>query len=459
MKGTTLNPIQILKWWKAGVAIALSTLCAHAFAADFAGEVTRVSKRRTVVTIELRGDTALEAGDKLVVETKDGAAAGTIRKITENGKAIVRLRQPLAESVGVGTDVKLKSEGGSEPSAPVVTAGKKVKLSRGGFKKLYWDEVSYLAAHRRAGTRVDLEVGYLSAAGNSSRKGGSIEEDADFETTDKRLQFSTTAGYIPRGGFGGGLQLAYDDSDREATAEITTEATASVDQDKEETSKQTTELRPYVAYLDRPTTGDLGYGVGLSVPIRMTKQERKITIAGEVGDSSPSETNETGISIDALVGSNTWAVIFGISPGVAGKVKSEGQEDVDREFVQYSAHYECYQPIGNLRVGLTYSNGTDKYPSGDLKEKLVKIATALDFRVASVNVIPLVEYTSIDRTLGDRTGDGSETELGARVALSGKYAPFVSLNLNLRSEDETLRDSRKVERATSGVRVAGGISI
>ena len=220
-----------------------------------------------------------------------------------------------------------------------------------------------------------------------------------------------------------------------------------------------TEFTPYIAFLSRPKTGDLGFGLGIGIPLRTTVAERTVTIASETADSAPATTNESGVSLELQKGTNSWALIVGLTPVLNGKIKQKNAEDVDHKSSEYSVHFETYGLTFKSRAGLVIFSATDDYEDDALKESGYKVSGRLDFRVSTFNVIPYLDYTSMKRTRGDVSGDLSETEIGGRLSWSAVYAPFVALGINLKSEEQTSADDRDVKTDVGGVRLAGGLNI
>lgn len=436
----------------------VAMLAGEAFAQDrtIGGEVLRITSGRTSFMVDLTGDLALENGAEVSLTVDGKQRTGTVKKVTENGNALIRLNKGLPKSVNVGDDVTMTVDKGA-----VVSGDEKegsVKLTKGGFKKAYWDEVSFIAAHRRSGVRADVEVSYLGAQGADKAKGGSANEDTELGVDDKTMTFGGAAGFVGRDGIGGGLLLDYVKTDRTASADVTTASIGATGKDENVRTVAVVDLTPYFAYLSRAKTGDFGYGVGVGVPIRTTTAERKVTINSVEAESDPAKTSEMGPSFEFLAGNNSWAALLGITP-LSGKITQSGAKDVDHKSTEIALNFEKYGKTLSARAGITFLSTEDKYDGATLKDSGQRFSARLDIGMGSFNVVPFLDYTSTKRKIESLDGTFTEMDLGARFAMSGVYAPFVSLGLNSKSGNEKTADGTKVESETSGIRLAGGVNI
>ncbi len=454
--------------WKKWAMLALLSWTgaeAHAESLSVEGEVLKITGKRTGFMIDLVGDLTLEP-EAAVTLTVDGKQrTGKVTKVTDNGRAFIKLNKGLPGSVNVGDTVAMQVESGATAAEPAEPKAGSARLVKGGATKAYWDEISFLAAHRNPGLRTDVAIAYLNGAGAEKSKGGTtasgqnIDDDTEYAVEDKHVNFSGDVGFVSRGGFGGGALLTYDSSERSTSADIDTTATNTTDSDKVETSRKVTELMPYVEYLSRVKTGDIGFGFGIGIPIRNTVAARKVEIAGESDDADPAKTTETGVTLEAMLGNRFGAFILSLTPSLSGKIKQSGQDDVTHTSSEYAFHHETYMKKLKLREGIVLIRSKDDYESDALKDVGYKFQARVDIGMGSFNLIPFIDYLSLKRSRGDLSGKLTELDLGSRFAKAGVYAPFVSLGINRKTEKQTTEDDRDVNASIGGLRVAGGITI
>ena len=153
------------------VSIALPGF-ATAQTTEISGELLRVSKKRTVILVDLAGDTELAEGDGVRLAIEGKTRSGAVRSISDNGNAMVRLTKGLPSTVKVGDTLKMTKEAAAATAEASNSAAKSVRLVKGFRNKAYWDDVSYLATHRRAGARSDIELAYLTKQGARESSGG-----------------------------------------------------------------------------------------------------------------------------------------------------------------------------------------------------------------------------------------------------------------------------------------------
>ncbi len=453
------------KKWALAALLSWSALPALGESLQVEGEVLKITSKRTGFMVDLVGDLTLEKDASVKLNVAGKERTGKVTKVTDNGRAFIKLNKGLPASVKVGDSVAMEVESGASQEEPAAPKEGSARLVKGGASKAYWDEISFLAAHRNPGLRTDVAVAYLNGAGAEKSEGGTaangqaINDDTEYAVEDKHVTFSGDVGHVGRGGFGGGALLTYNSQDRTTSADIDTAATGTTDSDKVETSRKVTKLMPYIEYLDRVKSGDIGFGLGLGIPIRSVVSERKVQIAGEDLDSEPAKTTETGLTIEAMFGNKIGAFILSLTPVLNGTIKQSGEDDVKHTSSEYALHHETYLRKVKIREGIVLINSKDAYDDDALTDKGWKLQVRLDVGMGSFNLIPFLDYQSLKRSRGDLSGKLTELDIGSRFAKAGIYAPFVSLGLNRKSETQTTQDDRDVATSIGGIRLAGGITI
>lgn len=439
-----------------GPGLASFLISAPVLAVPIEGEITKITKGRQSFMVDLAGNATLDNGATVELTIDGKQRTGTVKKVAENGKAFIKLSKGLPKAVNVGDTVQI--DAGTGAAEGTSSAGS-VQLKKGGNNKAYWNEISFLAAHRKPGTRADLELGYLGAQGADKASGGANKENTEYAVTDKHTTFSGGAGWVGRGGVGGGALLNYDSSERAESASIRTAATSTTDSDGTTAGRKVTQIEPYIEYLDRANTGGLGFGGGLGIPIRMTQADRHVKVASVETKFDPAKTTQTGVELEGLVGNDNYAFIIGLTPVLSGKIKQAGEADVDRKSGEYALHYENYGRQLKWRVGVTLGSSEDSYTGSKLTESATKFSGTVDWSLGMVDAIPFLNYTRTSRKRGDASGTFRTTDFGARVAWSGVYAPFVSVSLSNESGDEKNDAGRHSESTVGGFRMAGGLNI
>ncbi len=445
-----------------GTLVAWSWLTGTtAFAVPLEGEIIKITKGRTAVMVDLSGNATVETGAtvKLTVDGKE--RTGTVKKVTDNGNAFLKLNKGLPKNANVGDKVTMDlTSGGSEGDTGKSGAA---LLKKGGANKAYWNEISFLAAHRKPGMRADVAVSYLGGEGSNKTTGGSAKSDVEFAVTDKHTNFSGGAGFVGRGGIGGGILFEYDSADFEESASIKTandgSGAAATDKDTRTAESKVLGFMPYFEYLDRASSAGMGFGAGIGIPIRSVTAKTATKIGPNDGDAPEAKTNEIGVTLEGLVGNPSWAVIIGLTPSLGGKIKQSGQDDVDHKSSEYAFHFESYGRSLKFRAGLTLISSKDDYKGAALEESGTKFSGTVDVSLGKFDLIPFLDYTSSKRKIGDANGTFGELDVGSRFAMAGTYAPFVSLSLSRKSGEEKNDDGVKQESLVGGIRLAGGVNI
>jgi hypothetical protein len=441
------------------VFLFLVTPFALAQEREIDGEILKISKKRTVVLIDLAGDEELSEGDAFSMDVRGKARTGTVESILNNGKAMIKLNKGLPKAVAVGASVKLALTG----EKPATAKKKQVRLTKGFYNKAYWDDVSYLASHRRSGTRTDLEVGTLSKQGARDSSGGTQQDDTEFAYSEKSTSANGSAGWVGRGGIGGGVSFDYLAADREISANIDTASSGTTDKVADKLERKVTNFTPYFAFLSRVKTGDIGFGAGLGYLVRSMTADYKMQDGVDISDPKEAKVTQAGPTLEGLIGANTWSTILQINPGIKGKEKQTGFDDVERTSSEFGLHYEYYGQRLKKRIGLVYYSDKGESDQISQKDTGYKFSMRFDLDFRKFHLVPFLDVTNLRRKLDapDASAEGTQrtTDIGTRVAWSGVLAPFVSMGVSILNEKQSGKDIPSTKTAAGGFRIAGGISI
>lgn len=424
--------------------------------AEISGEILKISKKRTVILLDLAGDADVSEGSKIQWTAGGKIRTGIVRSVAKNGKAMIKLNKGLPAAVAKGDTVSLVVLSGDTPSA---ASNAPVRLAKGYRNKAYWDDVSYLASHRRSGTRTDVEVGYLGKQGARESSGGAESSDIEYKYQEKTTAVNGGAGYVGRGGIGGGFLFDYISASRETSASVDTESTASVDSLSDKFDRKVTNIAPYLALLSRAKTGDFGFGAGLGFLMRNTTSDYVMEDGADTIDPKATKVTQTGVTLEFLMGSNSWAFITQINPGIKGKEKQDGFDDVERTSSEFGFHFETYGDQLKSRIGVIYYVDKGESDIISQKDSGYKISGRLDSDLRTFHLVPFLDYASIKRKVDQAEGTQTVTDIGTRVAWSGVYAPFVSLGLSILNEKQSGNNIPDVKTTAGGLKIAGGISI
>jgi hypothetical protein len=418
------------------------------------GEILKISKKRTLVLIDLAGDADISEGTEVTMTVDGKTRTGSVRSVAATGNAMIKLNKGLPKSVNVGSSVMMNVASGDAPATP-----SSVRLAKGFTNKAYWDDVSYLASHRRAGTRTDVEVGLLNKQGARDSKGGYQEDDTEYEYNEKTTSANGSAGWVGRGGIGGGFLFDYVASDREISASVETATSGLTDKVSDKLERKVSNITPYLAFLSRAKTGDLGFGGGIGYLIRSTTSEFMAQDGSDSLDPGPTKVTQSGVTLELLMGANSWAAITQINPGIKGKEKQDGYDDVERTSSEFGFHFEYYGRALKKRIGLVYYSDKGESDLISQKDTGMKFSARVDLDFRSYHLIPFLDVTNLQRKVEGAKGTQTTTDIGTRMAWSGVLAPFVSLGVSVLNEKQSGTDIPKTTTTAGGFRLSGGISI
>lgn len=423
---------------------------------EISGEILKISKKRTVFLVDLAGDTEVSEGTAIELSVDGKLRTGTIRSIADNGNAMIKLNKGLPAAIKNGDTIRMMLMAGGTATAGSTSS---VRLAKGYKNKAYWDDVSYLATHRRSGVRTDLEIGLVNTQGAREASGGDQGADIEYEYTEKTTAANGAAGWLGRGGIGGGVVFDYASSTRETSATVDTAASASTEEVADKFERKVTNFTPYFGWLSRAKTGDFGFGAGLGLLIRNTTSDFSMTDGSDTVDPKETKVTQSGVTLEFLMGSNSWAFITQINPGIKGTEKQAGFDSVERTSSEFGFHFETYGQSLKSRVGLVLF--TDKGESDDLSQKDTgfKLSGRLDGDCRTWHLVPFFDYVSVKRSVDQAKGTQSVTDIGTRLALAGVYAPFVSLGFSILNEKQSGDSIPDLKTSAGGFKIAGGISI
>lgn len=426
---------------------AFAALAESAPGAALNASVRRISPKRTVVLLDLKEGGGLRQDAVVSFRAgEDAEGTGVVKKLTRGGRILVRLAKPLPANV----------EDGASVAVTVVqngTGGEVMASGSMGSAKSLMSESSISGLHTTDGTSAKAEVSVGSTMGALKISGGSANESVEMKHTAREYTFDSQAGYST-GSIGGGLVLKYQSAAASSKADISTTSTGSKDEDKIGSTSSGYAATPFLLGGTNSVTAALGFQVSRQVT------ERVVTIAGSEAPHDPVRMTENGVLLDVSRADASYVAGVSVSPGLAGKIKEDGQADVDHKAQTGSVYYAVKGGSMPYRVDLTLRSSSDGYTTGDLKSGAYGILLQTETTWDTWRLAPAVGMSMGSSSLGDQSGSFWKLRAGSRIELPGTMPSFAGIDFDYGMETEKAAGTKpEYKTSTFAFGLSGGIRI
>lgn len=425
MSFTKLSPWKLSGWLSlliSSLLLLFSAPIQAAGAVAYRAEVFKISPKRTLVIVDLERGIKVMTGAKVSLSSADGTIDASVRKVSKDGRAILKLKRPLPAALAVGDDVRISGiDTGNETDAISVVGG-----------RTNWKESTMLGLRQNSGMAAEASLEGDFLGGTAKSTGGRSQENAEFAVTERNYGIDLEASYLTSI-IGGGFKFLYLSHSTTAKSEIKTAATATTDSDATSDTLSGYDAVPYIAY----ASGSGLFKAGIGYQISNKQSERIVTIAGVDGEHSPIKISENGPTLEFVLGLSAVKLGLNILPRASGKLVEEGQQDVDRTASKLGAF--VVTNVGSIptRVGFQTEKKVDSYTNNDAVTSVTGFDFQSDIARTSLTFVPRLGYDMETATLGERSGKGSRLSIGSKVVFNSKWSPFVGVDFkyNMRKED------------------------